>query len=99
MKLTPERALELHKRGVKIDTRQIVRPRAPVVEPEPVPAPPPTEPVPELTKHLVVIAAQNAKIHSTIVEALVNIAKPKNWRCSIGRNSRGEMSTVDIKEV
>jgi hypothetical protein len=110
MKLTPEKARELRKRGIKVDPRQIVREVREEPKPvaEPVKAEPPKADIsPAILDGLVQVAnasEANTKsilaLHSAMLETMAEIAKPKKreWNCTIGRNSRGEMATVKIQE-
>lgn len=110
MKLTPEKARELRKRGIKVDPRQIVREQSPTEERQSEPQSPPEKPdlIPVILDGLVEVARSNesnigtmSKLSESMLAAMAEIAKPKppkHWTCTIGRNSRGEMATVDIKE-
>jgi hypothetical protein len=108
MKLTPEKARELRKRGIKVDPRQIVREETPKpVEPPKVIEQQKPDISPAILDGLVQVAKaseNNTKsilaLHSAMLETMSEIAKPKKreWNCTIDRNAKGEMSTVKIKE-
>ena len=109
MKLTQQMARELRAQGVKVNMRQVVRDARPD-QPDELPAKehekPASPPAPDVTPVLIdgLIQMANASEANTknIAEILRELAKPKskrNWRCTIGRNSRGEMATVDINEA
>lgn len=106
MKLTPEKARQLRAQGFQVDRQQIVRePKAEVKE---VPPPKPDY-QPAILDGLVQAAQANENntksilsITAAMLETIAGIAKPKplkKWKCQVGRNSRGEISTVDINEV
>lgn len=109
MKLTQQIAKELRAQGVKVNMRQVVRDSRPE-PPESLPVkasekpafPPAPDVTPVLIEGLIQMANASEANTKNITEILREIAKPKpkrNWRCTIGRNSRGEMATVDINEA
>jgi hypothetical protein len=106
--ITPERAKELRARGFKVDVRQIKRQSQPEQTEQPKEAPKQDDFSKQAINHIMTIAEQSEanmkniiSNNSAIIEVMKEIAKPKplkKWKCQIGRNSRGEMSTVDINE-
>jgi hypothetical protein len=129
MKLTHKKAMELRKRGIKVDPRQIVYDE-PIAMPAPIEEKPPKvevkKPAPEkvtppiaapapakiemppspdvamvILGDLVQVVSASERNIAAIAQVQAEMAKPKpkiKMRCTIGRNSRGDMSTVDIVE-
>jgi hypothetical protein len=107
MKLTPEKARELRKRGIKVDPRQIVREVREEQKPvaESVKAESPKADIsPAILDGLVQVAnasEANTKsilaLHSAMLDTMAEISKPKKMLVvsTINRNARGEMSTVE----
>jgi hypothetical protein len=107
MKLTPEKARELRKRGIKVDPRQIVREVREEPKPvaEPVKAEPPKPDIsPAILDGLVQVAKaseNNTKSilanNAAVLEILQETLKPKKMLMvsTINRNAKGEMSIVE----
>ena len=102
MKLTMKRAEELRKKGVKVDMTQVVSSPEPVKkEPVKVVLDKPDDNM-VIIKDLVQIVKANEQNVASLAQIQADLVKPKSpkkWACVIGRNSRGEMSTVDINEI
>lgn len=114
MKLTPQRAAELRRRGVKVDMSKVVRepppePQQPVTKSQPAELPPEKPAAFDAVPHLLEIAKAseaNAKAiiaqQSAVVEALREMAKPKpkkQYVSVVHRGKDGKISKVDTKEV
>jgi hypothetical protein len=114
MKLTPQRAAELRRRGVKVDMSKVVREPPPESQ-QPATKSQPAELTPEkpaafdAVPHLLEIAKAseaNAKAiiaqQSAVVEALREMTKPKpkkQYVSVVHRGKDGKISKVDTKEV
>ena len=114
MKLTPQRAAELRRRGVKVDMSKVVRepppePQQPATKSQPVELPPEKPAAFDAVPHLLEIAKAseaNAKAiiaqQSAVAEVLREMAKPKpkrKYTSIIHRDSRGNINKVDTNEV
>lgn len=111
MKLSPRRALELRRRGIDVPIDTVARAEvAEVLEKKSEETPDSRVILPDspLLASIVQVAEDTdynfkelIKLNATLVTTLSTLAKPKEkkkWSCTIGRNSRGEMSSVDIQE-
>lgn len=115
MKLTPQRAAELRRRGVNVDMSKVVREPPPAATQQPATKSQPAELPPEkpaafdAVPHLLELAKAseaNTKAiiaqQSAVAEVLREMAKPKpkkQYVSVVHRGKDGKISKVDTKEV